>query len=161
MRPLDTSALRAYTYGPVNDQHITAIATIAQDVLLFLSASLIGWYLWETRKMRKAAEGQVIKSQDLVEAAQRQVDASLEQVEAGSRPAVVAKAGPGSLAAPFLVNIGNGPAIELKWSVSNSNHAGTIPYLEAGQEYHGLFDVKVLYNAALQTPANTTGIECR
>src|SRR6266581_3669062 len=40
----------------VSDQHITAVATIVQDVLLLLSAGLIGWYLWETRKMRIAAE---------------------------------------------------------------------------------------------------------
>jgi hypothetical protein len=93
----------------VSDQHITAIATIVQDFLLLASAGLIAWYLWETRKMRKAAENQVARSQELVAAAQRQVDASLEQVEAGSRPAVVAKAGPGSLARPFLVNIGKWP----------------------------------------------------
>lgn len=76
----------------MNDQHITAIATIVQDVLLSLSAVLIGWYLWETRKMRQAAEEQVHESQKLVKAShdqlavgQRQVDASLKQVEAARK----------------------------------------------------------------------------
>jgi hypothetical protein len=69
-------AYRAYTRA-VNDQHITAIATIVQDVLLFLSAGLIGWYLYETKKMRKAAENQVGKNQELVKAAQQQLAVSL------------------------------------------------------------------------------------
>jgi hypothetical protein len=76
----------------MNDQHITAIATIVQDVLLSLSAVLIGWYLWETRKMRQAAEEQVRESQELVKAShdqlavgQRQVEASLQQVEAAQK----------------------------------------------------------------------------
>ncbi len=43
----------------MNDQHITALATIVQDFLLLSSAILIAWYLCETRKMRKAAEAQV------------------------------------------------------------------------------------------------------
>ena len=43
----------------MNDQHIIVIATIAQDCLLLASAILIAWYLFETKKMRKAAEAQV------------------------------------------------------------------------------------------------------
>ena len=86
------SALQDYyptLYEGMNDQHVTAIAIIVQDMLLFLSAILIGWYLWETRKMRQAAEKQVGETQALVRASldqitlgQRQVDASLAQVEA-------------------------------------------------------------------------------
>jgi hypothetical protein len=74
----------------VNDQHITAIATIVQDVLLFLSAFLIAWYLLETRKMRKAAEDQVARTQDLVAAAQRQLDTGHEQVRASQSQATAA-----------------------------------------------------------------------
>lgn len=63
----------------MSDQHITAIAMIVQDVLLFVSALLVFWYLWETRKMRQAAEKQVSKSQKLVEAAQEQIKVSQDQ----------------------------------------------------------------------------------
>ena len=65
------SALQDYyptLYEGMNDQHVTAIAIIVQDMLLFLSAILIGWYLWETRKMRQAAEKQVGETQALVRA---------------------------------------------------------------------------------------------
>jgi hypothetical protein len=92
----------------VTDQHITAIATIVQDVLLFFSAVLIGWYLWETHKMRTAAEGQVEKSQSLVVLGYR-------QLEGQTKPAVVAKVDPGSFSVT-LVNIGSGPALHLKLS---------------------------------------------
>jgi hypothetical protein len=123
----------------VNDQHITAIATIVQDVLLFLSAILIAWYLLETRKMRKAAEDQVTRSQDLAAAAQKQLDVGQEQVRASQsqasaayeqlaavreqiavaqdqlegqiRPALVARM---NRLGVELVNIGVGPALHVK-----------------------------------------------
>jgi hypothetical protein len=123
----------------VNDQHVSAIATIIQDVLLFLNAALIAWYLWETRKMRKAAEGQVGKTQDLVATAQKQLDAGNEQVRASQsqataayeqlaaireqiavaqdqlegqiRPALVARMNRQGIE---LVNIGVGPALHVK-----------------------------------------------
>ncbi|MGA7795345.1 MAG: hypothetical protein WCA19_20080 [Candidatus Acidiferrales bacterium] len=86
----------------MNDQHIIAIATIVQDCLLLASAFLIAWYLYETRKMRKAAEEQVKESQALVVAAQKQLDAgreqtaiAQEQLEGQIRPAIVVHHGPG------------------------------------------------------------------
>jgi hypothetical protein len=146
----------------VTDQHITAIATVLQVILLLVSAVLVGWYLWETRKMRTAAEAQVTKSQQLVTAAQQQVEASLQQVEATFRPAVVATAGPSVSALPYLVNIGNGPAIEIRWSITNSKLGGNISYLEPRQEPYELNvgGIKSLYNAALQVSSNTVSIEC-
>lgn len=54
----------------VNYQYITAIATVLQDFLLLVSGVLIGWYLYETRKMRQAAEKQISESQALVRASQ-------------------------------------------------------------------------------------------
>jgi hypothetical protein len=98
--------LGSLTLLPVTDQHITAIATIAQDVLLFASAVLIGWYLWETRKMRKAAEKQVSKSQELV-------DAGLAQTEAQIRPALAVRLQGGIQ----LQNVGNGTAFNVALSV--------------------------------------------
>jgi hypothetical protein len=116
---------------------------------------LVGWYLWETRKMRKAAENQVIKSQELVDAAQRQlaagqqqveaslkqlsalrdqVDASREQVAAAQdqlevqiKPAVVARVTDYGIE---VLNIGNGPALHVKMSgVERHSHAnwGSLP----------------------------------
>jgi hypothetical protein len=85
----------------VNDQHITAIATIVQDILLFLSACLVGWYLWETRKMCKAAEA---------------------QVEAQIMPAIVVR--PGGDRDLALVNAGKGPALHIKLSQTERGSRG-------------------------------------
>jgi hypothetical protein len=98
---------------PVTDQHITAVATIVQDILLFASAVLIGWYLCETRKMRLAAEKQVSKSQELVDAAQKQLAASLAQTEAQIRPALAV----GLQGGVQLQNVGNGTAFNVAVSV--------------------------------------------
>jgi hypothetical protein len=123
----------------VNDQHITAVATIVQDFLLLASGFLIAWYLLETRKMRKAAEEQVKESQALVVAAQKQLNAGHEQVLASQRqataayeqlaaireqtavaqdqlegqirPAIIAQHQPDGVE---LINIGSGPALHVK-----------------------------------------------
>ena len=143
------------------DQPIIVVATIVQDILLLVSTVLIAWYLYETRKMRKAAEHQVTKSQELVAAAQRQVDASLEQAEAASRPAIVAKTRGSTMAAPVLENIGNGPAIDVKVSLSNSDFELTIPYLEPKLPLPLSWDgTKPLYEAALKVTPNAVSIEC-
>ena len=108
---LDSTASRPYTRA-VNDQHVTAIATVVQDGLLFLSAVLISWYLWETRKLRTAAE---------------------QQVEAAFRPAIIVTH-KGSLDnSPMLENIGNGPAMEVSWSLSDSDFSGDIPFVQPHQ----------------------------
>ena len=124
----------------MTDQHITAIATIVQDLLLFLSALLVGWYLVETRKLRIASQ---------------------EQVEAASRPAIVVKAQPGTTAVPTVVNIGNGPAIDVQWSLTNSKWAGSIPYLEPDQaQALPMSEMKAIYHSAVKTTSNTASIEC-
>jgi hypothetical protein len=111
--------------------------------------------------MRKAAEDQVSKSQELVSAAQRQVDASLEQAEAASRPAIVAKTRGSTMAAPVLENIGNGPAIDVKVSLSNSDFEATIPYMEPKAPVLLPWDgTKPLFEAALKVTANAVSIEC-
>jgi len=101
----------------VNYQDIIAAATIVQDVLLLVSAFLIGWYLYETRRMRKAAEKQVTESQSLVKASE-------EQLEAQMRPAVVVRVRrpPESLQ---LVNVGKGPALDLILSPAERGSEGS------------------------------------
>ena len=92
----------------MNDQHITAIATIVQDFLLLASALLIAWYLSETRKMRKAAEA---------------------QVEAAFRPSVIVWHVGSLESSPTLENIGNGPAMEVSWALSDSDFSGNVAFL--------------------------------
>jgi hypothetical protein len=101
----------------VNYQCVIAIATVVQDFLLLASAILVGWYLYETRRMRKAAEQQVTESQALV-------TASDEQLEAQIRPAVAVRVRnqPESL---LLVNVGKGPAFNLIVSPAERGAAGS------------------------------------
>ena len=57
---------------------------------------------------------------------------SVEQVEAAFRPAIVAIVGPINKP-PLLVNVGTGTAVDIGWSIPNSNHIGSISYLQAGE----------------------------
>jgi hypothetical protein len=119
----------------VDYQGITAVATVAQDVLLLISAFLIGWYLYETRRMRIAAEQQVAKSQALVKASE-------EQLEAQMRPAVVARVRrpPESL---LLINVGKGPALDLTLSPAERGSVGS-----RGWSDLEVFDVEATFIAA-------------
>jgi hypothetical protein len=111
----------------VNDQHITVIATIVQDFLLLASAILIAWYLFETQKMRKAAEA---------------------QVETAFRPAVIVRHVGSLESPPTLENIGNGPAIEVSWALSDSDLSGKIQLLQLDhQEQMGMPGMKPVYEA--------------
>jgi hypothetical protein len=102
----------------MNDQHVIAYAMIFQDVLLAISAALIAWYLWETRKLRQAAEDQVTKSQSQISAAYEQVEAirhqaaiAQSQLEAQIRPALTLIGNNNSL---LILNVGSGPALNLQ-----------------------------------------------
>jgi hypothetical protein len=111
----------------VNDQHVTAIATIAQDFFLLGSVILIAWYLYETRKMRKAAEA---------------------QVEAAFRPAVIVRHVGSLESSPTLENIGNGPAMEVSWALSDSELSGTSQFLQPDhREQLGMPGMKPVYEA--------------
>ena len=126
----------------MTDQHITALATIVQDVLLLLSAGLIACYLWETHKMRKAAEKQVSKSQELVDVAQKQLATGLAQTEAQIRPALTVRLQGGIQ----LQNVGNGTALnvafsvpddlagEINWEPRNILSEVVASYLERGED---------------------------
>jgi len=85
------------------------ILGILQIVLLAINAVLVWLYWRETKRLRLSAEA---------------------QVESSSLPAIVAKLDEAS-GNPVLFNIGNGPAIELDWSVSDvADPKGTFSYLE-------------------------------
>jgi hypothetical protein len=101
----------------VDYECITAVVTIVQDVLLLASTVLIAWYLFETRKMRIAAEKQVTQGQSLVKS-------SDEQLAAQIRPAVAVEVRnpPESL---LLVNVGKGPALNLTVSPAERGSEGS------------------------------------
>jgi hypothetical protein len=79
----------------MTDQCVTAIAAVAQDVILLLTAGLIAGYLWETRKLRIVGQ---------------------QQVEAQYLPAVVVRGESGQIC---LLNIGNGPALGIEWRLKD------------------------------------------
>ena len=69
----------SYTCPAMSDQHLTALATVWQAIFLFLTLLAVGGYLWETRRLRVAAQQQVRSAHD--------------QLEAQIRPAVVVETG--------------------------------------------------------------------
>ncbi len=93
----------------MNDQHVMAIAMIVQDVLLVVSAVLVGWYLCETRKLRIAAQ---------------------EQLEAQTRPALVVRLKKDPTSRVVLVNHGNGPALDVILSPADRGAGGSRRWLE-------------------------------
>jgi len=101
----------------MNDGHVVAITAIIQCLLLFANAFLVFRYLVETRKLRKAAEDQVTKSQsqtsaayDQVEAMRHQTAVAQAQLEAQIRPALTVTVLNGYLC---VTSVGNGPALNL------------------------------------------------
>jgi hypothetical protein len=118
-----------------------------QSLLLSANAVLIWRYVRQTIKLR--------------EAAQQQVKVSQRQVEASHRPALVAQHQ--TTDEVVFVNIGSGPAINVRWSVPDSDWKGNIPYLEPGcnprplpiREWE-----KVIINAALKGHQDRGRIEC-
>jgi len=114
----------------MNDPARAPLWAALQAELLFLSALLIGWYLLETRKMRVAAE---------------------RQVEAGFRPAVILTFNQ-TMNLARVENIGKGPAMEVKWSLKESDLAGTFSYLQQGApEYLSKCNDRELFQAAEKT----------
>ncbi|MGA8500418.1 MAG: hypothetical protein WB683_02635 [Candidatus Sulfotelmatobacter sp.] len=90
--------------------------------------------------------------------------ASVEQVEASFRPAIVAQSESSSVAAfPLLKNIGKGPAMQIEWSIPNSVFHGKIAYLEPTVSQKLPLPEggpKILTNAAVGGGNNKASIEC-
>ncbi len=82
---------------------------------------------------------------------------SVQQVEATFRPALVAVAGASTADWPRLVNIGNGPAMEIEWHLSTMQAlSGTITYLEVDRGpyfLHQFSGMKPLYQPTPTLPA--------
>jgi hypothetical protein len=122
---------------------MAALAGVGQVVVLIVTARFVWRYLDETQKMRKAAENQVGKSQELVKAAQQQLAASLMQTESQIRPAVSVRLQGGIQ----LQNVGNGTAVdvafslvdlddgEINWELSPNRLSEIVAsYLEPGED---------------------------
>ena len=117
---------------------LTAIAGIAQFIVLVVSAYFVWGYLNETSLIRKAAQ---------------------RQVEASFRPAIVVTHSGSMESEPKIENIGNGPAMDVSWRLKESEWKGTVPYLPRNQPQSlPLPGVKPLYQAAGANP--TSVIEC-
>ena len=88
---------------------------------------------------------------------------SREQVEAAFRPALVAVVVGPVNKPPALVNVGTGTAVVIGWSILNSKHSGTIPYLQSGEKMP-LVDLiegmKPIYETGAQGGPEPPQIKC-
>jgi hypothetical protein len=82
---------------------------------------------------------------------------SVQQVEAAFRPALVALVPLSVDDSPKIVNIGNGPAMEIEWHLSTMESlCGTISYLEVNSASYSLQKVsgmKQFYHSSPSLPA--------
>lgn len=120
-----------------------ALASLAQVLVLIVTAVFVYHYLQETKKLRLAAQS---------------------QAEATFRPAIIATGGNSTESSPRLENIGYGPAMELEWALLDSDMKGTTPFLQPEKWVQLPFDgIKPLFNAGLKKgpEATTATIVCR
>ncbi len=95
---------------------LTVIMPVLNTLILAITAVIVWWYTWETRRLR--------------ETAQRQVEVAYQQIEVQQRPLVIIKAQqPGPLT---VLNIGNSAAINIKIGVANGPSTVMIPLLTPG-----------------------------
>jgi len=106
---------------------------IGQLILLVVNALLVWRYVSSTEKIKDAAVQQA-------NSASEQARHAADQVEGVSRPVIVID---GNSSIMALLNIGNGPALNLKWWVWSTDVAnlpwpgaptGRLPYLESRQK---------------------------
>src|SRR5262249_17871965 len=89
---------------------------VINTLILAITAGIVCWYTWETKRLR--------------ETAQRQVDAAYQQIEVQQRPFVIIEARrPDALT---VLNIGNSAAINIKIGVANGPSTVIIPLLTPG-----------------------------
>jgi hypothetical protein len=123
---------------------IAALAGVGQVLLLSVTAVFVYRYLQETKHLRIAAQ---------------------RQVEAEFRPAIVVTH-EGSLEnSPMLENIGNGPAMEVSWSLRDSDFSGDIPFVKPHQpQALGMPGMKPIYEGGAKAESsgrsNVVRIEC-
>jgi hypothetical protein len=92
------------------------IWTVINTFILAITAGIVCWYTWETKRLR--------------ETAQRQVEAAYQQIEVQQRPLVIIEAQRSD--ALTVLNIGNSVAINIKIGVANDRSTVMIPLLTPG-----------------------------
>jgi hypothetical protein len=84
------------------------------------------------------------------------------QTEATFKPAIVAIHGGSTDEPPGLRNIGKGPAVDVDWSISDTDRKGKISYLEPCHETRlPVKGAMSLYVAATKSGRDTVRITCR
>jgi hypothetical protein len=81
--------------------------------------------------------------------------------EATSKPAIIATRTGVITNPPRLRNIGNGPALDVEWSVSGTKIAGRISYIEPGTESDPLdVNLSTLEHGAVMSGTDKVTISC-
>jgi len=85
------------------------------------------------------------------------------QTETAFKPAVIAIQGALTDAHGRLRNVGNGPAMDVEWQITNTKHRGHFSCIEAGTDSAEMHpsNLKALINGAMQSPSqNEVAIMC-
>lgn len=125
----------------------------AQSILLGVNAVLVWVYIHSTRAIQKSAAEQARTAARQVEVSAQQAKLAEDQVEGASRP-VITLHNVNSLNL-LLQNIGNGPALNIKWWVWPSDDEipgsleapdGRVGFIEAGKAWETSYTPAVLTN---------------
>jgi hypothetical protein len=92
------------------------ILTLLNTVILAITAGIVLWYTWETKRLR--------------ETAQQQVEAAYQQIEVQQRPFVIVEAPRAD--SLIACNVGNSAAIKIQIRVANGPSTVMIPLLTPG-----------------------------
>jgi hypothetical protein len=126
---------------------VAAFAQIGQVVVLIVTARFVWLYLKATEELSRTAQRQV-------QISQRQVAAALEQIEGQILPAIAIVHNGSVDSSPAMENIGNGPAMDVSWSLIDSPFSGTISFLRPGESRSlNLEGEKPLFNAGIASQA--------
>jgi hypothetical protein len=87
---------------------------------------------------------------------------SVIQTEATFKPAVIAVHGDDTQASARLRNIGNGPALDVEWTITGADTAGKFACIEVGDESDPVpsSGLANLQSFAVQTGTNKVAIRC-
>jgi hypothetical protein len=80
--------------------------------------------------------------------------------EATSKPVVIAIRSGVITVPPRLRNIGNGPALDIEWSVSGTKKAGKVSYLQPNTEHPLDVNLHAMENGAVMSGTNKVAVIC-
>ena len=85
------------------------------------------------------------------------------QTETAFKPAIIVLRAANTEAHARLRNVGNGPAMDVEWQITNTKYKGRFSCLEAGTDSEEMHpsNLKALTNGAMQSPSqNEVAIKC-